>query len=209
MKKTLTNKVLSLVMAILMVFGVASTGLIVMAESTAKEINYVSLGDSMTNGYGFEGYEQGNYTNDKYDFLNDKGIYGEGSYALQFEEYLAEKFNATVNHTKLAPSGLLADDLLYLLGAREEEFDDDWAGYRHYVGTYDEPANIDKLKEHFQTAITEADIMTMCIGNASFGAYLVQQVTDAIGIMGSKISLKSPIPGDFGENNTANISPKS
>ncbi len=185
MKKTLTNKVLSLVMAILMVFGVASTGLIVMAESTAKEINYVSLGDSMTNGYGFEGYEQGNYTNDKYDFLNDKGIYGEGSYALQFEEYLAEKFNATVNHTKLAPSGLLADDLLYLLGAREEEFDDDWAGYRHYVGTYDEPANIDKLKEHFQTAITEADIMTMCIGNASFGAYLVQQVTDAIGIMGS------------------------
>ena len=185
MKKTLTSKILSLLMAVLMVFGVASTGLIVMAETVSEEINYVSLGDSMTNGYGFEGYEQGNYTNGTYDFLNDVGIYGEGSYALQFEEYLAAKFNATVNHTKLAPSALLADDLLYLLGARDEEFDDDWAGYRDYVGDYDNPENIDALKEHFQTAITEADIMTMCIGNASFGAYLVQQVTDAIGIMGS------------------------
>jgi len=150
-------------------------------EGTAGTINYVSIGDSMTNGYGFEGYEQCNKTNSNYDFINGVGVYGEGSYALQFEQYLTEKFNCPVNHTKLAPSALLADDLLYLLGAREEEFDDGWAGYRDYDGAYSD----DELKVHFQTAITEADIITMCIGNASFGAFLVQKITDTIGIMGA------------------------
>ena len=183
---------LSLLLVFCMLLSVSANGLVAIAaelrsadgnESVDKTINYVSIGDSMTNGYGFEGYEQCDSTNSRYDFINDVGVYGEGSYALQFEAYLKNK-GYDVNHTKLAPSALLADDLLYLLGAREEEFDDNWDGYRHYVGNYDDPENMDRLKAHFQTAVTEADIITMCIGNASFGAYLVQQVTEVIGIMG-------------------------
>ena len=185
---------LSLLLAFSLLLGMSANGLAALMEgtrtsgvpgedSTGKTLNYVSIGDSMTNGYGFEGYEQCNATNNNYDFIAGKNVYGEGSYALQFEEYLKGK-GYDVNHTKLAPSALLADDLLYLLGAREEEFDDDWAGYRDYVGDYDKPEKIDQLKAHFQTAVTEADIITMCIGNASFGAYLVQQVTEVIGIMG-------------------------
>ena len=190
MKKSLNRK-FSAVLALVLAFALM-VGAVPMAVFAAEPkdgdgdgtINYVSIGDSMTNGYGFEGYEQGNDTNSNYDFINDVGVYGEGSYALQFEEYLKGK-GYDVNHTKLAPSALLADDLLYLLGAREEEFDDDWAGYQHYVGDYDESAaGLEQLKAHFQTAITDADIITMCIGNASFGAYLVQQVTEVIGIMG-------------------------
>ncbi|MBE6539750.1 MAG: hypothetical protein E7674_03315 [Ruminococcaceae bacterium] len=161
--------------------GVCSSPIALAAEALDKEgpINYVSLGDSMTNGYGFEGYKQDSNDRNVYDFIAGKNVYGDGSYALQFEDYLKGKFGA-VNHTMLSPSGLTPWDLLYLLDAAED-VDDGWSGWKDYVGTYSHQ----EIKNHFQTAITEADIITMCIGNASFGAYLVQKVTDAIGIMGS------------------------
>ena len=189
--KKFSLKALSVVMAMFMVMAVCAPTIAAVNDnqsinnatvSAETEINYVSIGDSMTNGYGFEGYEQNSNDRNVYDFVNGKNVYGEGSYALQFEEYLAEKYGATVNHTKLAPSGLLADDLLYLLGVRETEFDDNWGGYRDYVGTYSD----EELQAHFQTAVTEADIITLCIGNASFGAYLVQQIVNTIGIMGAE-----------------------
>ncbi|MBO7246081.1 MAG: hypothetical protein J6V56_04890, partial [Clostridia bacterium] len=142
------------------------------------EINYVSLGDSMTNGYGFEGYDQRNETGD-YDFIAGKYVYGEGSYALQFEKYLENK-GYDVNHAKLAASGITPWDLLYLLGA-SDYVDDGWGGWESYVGDYTH----EELQAYFQESVAEADIITMCIGNASFGAYLVQMVTDAIGVMGS------------------------
>ena len=203
--KNILKRATALLLSLLMVFSVCSTSLVIYAqdaatpdvdlskllsslsaESTEKTINYVSIGDSMTNGYGFEGYEQRSTTTDKYDFVEGVGVYGNGSYALQFEEYLAEKYNATINHTKLAPSGLLADNILYLLGVTETDFNDGWNGYLDYVGDYvvnKEPTS--ELKEHFYNTIENADIMTLCIGNASFGAYLVQKITDAIGIMGA------------------------
>ena len=137
-KKNWLVKALSLAMAIMMVVGIMAPAVSAMtAEQSAKKngtLNYVSIGDSMTNGYGFEGYEQGSKTTDKYDFINGVGVYGEGSYANQFAEYLAEKFNVDINHTKLALSGLTTYDLLYLLGAIEEPIDDDWGGYMYYVG---------------------------------------------------------------------------
>ncbi|MBP3333468.1 MAG: hypothetical protein J6M35_05410, partial [Clostridia bacterium] len=181
MKKTLTNKVLSLFMAILMVFGVASTGLIVMAETTAEEINYVSIGDSMANGYGFVGYKQDSNDRNDYDFMTGKGMYGVDAYPDQFEAYLTDK-GYKVNHTKLAASAMLAEDLLYLLGGREE-FDDGWGGYKDYVGTYTDA----ELMPYIQNAITEADIITMGIGNAAFGAFLLDRVTSALGVFGASL----------------------
>lgn len=171
----------ALVLVAALFLGVCSSPIALAAEALDKEgpINYVSLGDSMTNGYGFEDYKQDSNDRNVYDFIAGKGVYGKGSYALQFEEHLKGKFG-DVNHTMLAPSGLTPWDLLYLLDAAEE-VDDGWHGWRDYVGTYGDA----ELKNHFQTAVTEADIITMCIGNASFGAYLVQKVTDAIGIMGN------------------------
>ena len=121
---------IAMVLVISMLFSIFPTAAFA-ALGENDEINYVSIGDSMTNGYGFEGYEQCNSTDTAYDFIKDVGVYGDGSYALQFEQYLKdENPGVTVNHTKLAPSALLADDLLYLLGVRETEFDDDRAGYR-------------------------------------------------------------------------------
>ncbi|MBQ7387610.1 MAG: hypothetical protein IJW03_05550, partial [Clostridia bacterium] len=186
--KKMTMKVLSLVMVLAMLLGICAPTVMAApgkysapATEENKELNYVSIGDSMANGYGFEGYEQCNKTNAAYDFQNGVGVYGEGAYPLQFEAYL-ESLGYDVNHTKLALSALLADDLLYLLGAREEEFDDEWNGYRDYDGQYTDMEN----KVFFQNAVENADVITLGTGNASFGAFLVDRITNTIGIMGDE-----------------------
>ena len=142
--------------------------------------NYVSLGDSMANGYCFEGYRQGNLGAGE--FLNGEGVYGEGAYPLQFEEWLEEQGNL-VNHTKLAPSAMRAEDLNYLLGGRDEPTD----GWQDQVNGYTNIQDDNVLKPHFQNAVTNADIITMGVGNASFGAYMLHRVTDALGILNGSL----------------------
>ena len=83
-----------------------------------KDLVYVSIGDSMTNGYGLEGYD------------GESGImnYGNGVYANQFAAWLAgykdeikdnqvifEGANGTVDHRQLAMSGMRAEDLNWIL----------------------------------------------------------------------------------------------
>lgn len=178
MKKRISNilrSVSAVVLSVAMIAGTVS----IPAKAANEEINYVSLGDSMANGYGFVGYNQNSNGANGYDFLAGEGVYGKGAYPLQFEDYLTG-LGYTVNHTKLASSAMLAEDLLYLLDGREE-FDDGWNGFKDYVGAASEA----QLKEYFQESITDADIMTMGIGNASFGAFMLNKVTDALGVFGA------------------------
>ena len=90
LKKTM-RPALSVLLAFIMIFSLCGTvlaGVVHGDHEHGSVINYVSIGDSMTNGYGFEGYEQTSNDRTVYDFVNGKGVYGVGSYALQFEEYL-------------------------------------------------------------------------------------------------------------------------
>ena len=183
----MSSKVLSILLVLTMIMAVCAPAISVAASegtgsASGEKLNYVSIGDSMTNGYGFAGYNQGNkddlngdgnYANDGYDFYAGKFVYGEGSYALQFEEYLTGK-GFDVNHTKLASSALRAEDLLFLLGGREMPTDG-WfgqvlnytdAGEDGWNGNDETPEAIAKLSNHYTTAVEEADIMTLCIGNA-------------------------------------------
>lgn len=165
-------------------------------EGEQKTINYVSIGDSMTNGYCFTGYNQGGSTGDSYDFLEGVGVYGSGAYPLQFEEYL-EGQGYEVNHTKLAPSATLAGDLWYVLGGRDLPLDG-WGGMFDYVGEkyrssqyrsdvdYNERCATPELMSYYQNAVKDADLMTLCLGNAEFGAYLMDRLTTALGLMGAK-----------------------
>ena len=186
--KQISFKIISMVMVFAMMFGISATTISAVewthddhTHSNDKDkIHYVSIGDSMANGYGFDGYRQDTKVN--YNFLTGEGVYGVDAYPLQFEKYLAEKYGYDVEHTKLAASAMLAEDLLYLLGGVETEFDDGWNGYSDYVGNVD----TDVLKEHFQSAVTDADIISLGIGNASFGAFLTWNLTDYIGIMGEE-----------------------
>lgn len=147
--------------------------------ASGETINYVSIGDSMTNGYCFDGYNQGgslpDFIND-----NDNGVYGDAAYPELIADWLEGSY-ATVNHTRLAPSAMRAEDLLYLLGGRETPADDWYGQVENYTNCYDDAA----LSEFFTDSVTEADLITMGIGNASFGAFLLQHVTDAIGVMGN------------------------
>lgn len=171
---------MALLMAFVMMFSTCGT--VFAEEGDNKEtIKYVSIGDSMANGYGFVGYNQTSNNKSVYDFMTGEGMYGNGAYPLQFEEYLTEQ-GYDVKHTKLATSAMLAEDLLYLLGGREE-FDDGWGGYKDYVGTYTD----EELMPHIQAAVSEADIITMGIGNASFGAFMLNKITDALGVFGATL----------------------
>ena len=193
--KRMLRSCTSLLLAFCLVLGLCSNGLAILAVDTGSdskgELNYVSIGDSMANGYGFVGYEQDSDDRAVYDLMGidpgtvgvDKGfgMYGNGAYPLQFEAWLEDQ-GYVVNHTKLAPSALLAEDLLYLLDGREE-FDDGWGGYKAYVGTYTDA----ELKPYIQEAITNADLITMGIGNAAFGAFMLDRVTSAMGVFGASL----------------------
>ncbi len=168
------KKITSCFLALCLLLSIAPMG--VFATET---INYVSIGDSMTNGYCFDGYNQGGSLPD---FINnnDNGVYGDAAYPELIADWLKGNY-ATVNHTRLAPSAMRAEDLLYLLGGREAPADDWYGQVENYTNCDDDAA----LSQFFTESVTDADLITMGIGNASFGAFLLQHVTDAIGVMGN------------------------
>ena len=109
--RQISFKIISMIMVLAMMFGVCATTIsaIVVAEehdhnqgndTENKAPIYVSLGDSMTNGYGLPGYDGNTGVND----------YGNGSYANQFADYVgADK------HYQLAMSAMRVEDLHWLL----------------------------------------------------------------------------------------------
>ena len=149
-------------------------------QQESNEKHYVSIGDSMANGYGFDGYEQGN---DGVNIINNQDkFYGAGAYPLQFEEYLKSQ-GYDVTHTKLASSALRAEDLLYLLGGRENPADDWFDQVNYYTGIDDNTV----LSAFYQNAVKDADIITLGVGNASFGAFFLSRVTSLLNVMGGSL----------------------
>ncbi len=204
-------KVLSVAIAVVMLVSVCAPAILATTEyveENNKEINYVSIGDSMTNGYGFVGYNQDQHVAE-YDFFNDVNVYGEGSYALQFENWLEEQGN-TVNHTKLALSGLRAEDMLYLLGITDSApadgyFSTCWSyawnntpfepgtseGWTNYNVNKDDPAKKDdiaaqtvQMQQYYQDSLKNADVISIALGNASFNAYFIDRAMRIFGAMG-------------------------
>ena len=100
--KKLCHKITVCFLALLMIFSTCTTAFAVVPEEGV--IHYVSLGDSMTNGYGLLGYDANTGVED----------YGEDSYANLFEEWLGRN-GATVDHKRLAMSAMRAEDLHWLL----------------------------------------------------------------------------------------------
>ena len=96
------------------------TGVAFASEPETKK--YVSLGDSMTNGYGLPGYGDGRDGESNITYANS-GVedYGTGSYANQLAAYLAETNNCSVDHAQLAMSGIRTEDIHWLL---ELDYDD-------------------------------------------------------------------------------------
>jgi len=172
--RKITAKVLSVFMSLLMLFSVCAPLVAATGNHEHEDLHYVSIGDSMTNGYGFDGYEQSSDDDDVYDFLNGKNVYGTGSYADLFADHIG-----ATKHTQLALSAMTSRDLLYLLGGCDEAVtDDDWHGYLTYIGNY----TPEQVQAYFIENVKDADIISLCIGNANFGAFLMHKLTDIIGL---------------------------
>ena len=97
---------IAMVLVITMLFSIFPTAVFAASGDTPEEIKYVSFGDSMSNGYGLEGYE-----------LNS-GVetYGKVAYANKFADWLVEAgYASSVDHAQLSMSGIRAEDLHWLL----------------------------------------------------------------------------------------------
>lgn len=96
---------LSLMLAICMIVSLCSPAFATRVDELGKEtINYVSLGDSMTNGYGLTNYDNNGYRN-----------YGKEAYPNQFADWLEDTYGVTVNHMEMAMSAMRAEDLHFIL----------------------------------------------------------------------------------------------
>ncbi|MBQ8292902.1 MAG: hypothetical protein IJX78_03725 [Bacilli bacterium] len=108
----------ALVTLLCAIVGMASV-LYVSADSNT--LNYVSLGDSMTNGFGLDGYDDLHKGEGYYEYTNGYKDYGYEAYPNQFAEYLAtldqngDGEKDIVNHSQLAMSAMRIEDLNFLL----------------------------------------------------------------------------------------------
>ena len=194
----MSAKALSVFMSLIMLFSIVAPAVSAIDADhdhvTEKpEFNYVSLGDSMSNGYGMDNYGQSGY----FDIFADGevGHYGDHAYTTQFADYLA-LCGFDVNHSKLAASAMLSRDLLFLVGGGEY-VEDGYTGFIDYVGRYcwdliDENtgAIVDeeffaKLQNLYIEKIADADLITMGLGNAEFGAYIMHKLMTCLGFGGT------------------------
>jgi len=202
------KRLLSLILVVALVASMCTTAFAgKLPNDEVTSVKYVSLGDSMTNGYGLPGYD------------GDTGCedYGYGSYANQFAEWLGAE------HTQLGMSAMRAEDLHWLLEfdyndaeavavtemsewdeARWEaafttgdywtwnEFCDD---YRFAAAAYaiQNDGAIGKIRdreavivaEYAQNAVKEADVISLGMGNGNFGVFMFGRILEAIGFSGT------------------------
>ena len=114
------RSITALLLIMCLMVGLCSNGVIVLAQQQ-KTIHYVSLGDSMTNGFGMlSGYDE-HKTNGYLEVASD-------AYPAQFSAWMAgyggpisagqttyKGTKGTVKLTQLATSGMRAEDLHYIL----------------------------------------------------------------------------------------------
>ena len=195
MMKKYGSKSIALLMSLIMVFSIfapvaASAQEWVHDNHTHKDgpINYVSIGDSMVNGYGLDGYELEDGTNVN-GFLQEVP----GSYPVLFKEYLEEKSGSTVDLTQLATSALRAEDIWYIITYDSTTNTAVWPGdayaeFRHDVwsGTGENKVSnytgysLTEMHDIYVDAITKADVISLGLGANNFSTYFTEHLSGFI-----------------------------
>lgn len=199
------KKITSCLLALCMLLSIMPMG--VFATET---INYVSLGDSMANGYGLAGYQpaQG---------INVNGYRQEAPDAYP-SQVAGEK---GWDLTQLAISAMRAEDLNFILNfdwENQEQLDlvaesQSWskADFVANKSRWDETFNCGDLytwdefvdgrfndyniingaesgtaeyAKMFQNSVETAEYVSMGIGNANFGVFMLGRITNAFGVLG-------------------------
>ncbi len=170
MKKVISKsfkRCLALALVLCLVVGLCPA--VFAAETEQKK--YVSLGDSMTNGYGLTGYGKAN------------GYLEESPDAYPVK--IAEHFGWDL--TQLAMSAMRAEDLHYILEyGRENAYQGDAYTQSEFInGRFkNDCGGVEAAANTYQSAIADADVITLGVGNANFGVFLLGRITNALGVLG-------------------------
>jgi hypothetical protein len=165
-------------------------------------LHYVSIGDSMTNGFGLDGYyltpEEVEYWKTKQDreVMESGQVYGflqevPVAYPALFRDYLAKKNNCEVDLTQLAISSLRAEDIWYLLTFDPETGKAAWDGdgYTAFRNINNLSAtevaytgySVAELSGFFRKYVSEADVISLAVGPNNFSTFFnVAQMNDAM-----------------------------
>ena len=193
MKRTLV-----LLMTLVMLVSAFSPVLNVFAEElhnhgdstdTKTELNYVSLGDSMTNGIGMDGYDSTGH-NGYLEVAPD-------SYPAQFADWLEKNTGKDVNLTQLATSAARVEDIYYILNhGTENAVSADFWTQRELLYNYNRWGHKDgewcewdplhdefnnEVAETYRNAVADADIISLATGNGNFGVFLMGRIMNLVG----------------------------
>ena len=183
-------------LVVCMLIGLCGNGIVAFAQQE-KTTYYVSLGDSMTNGLGMlSGYDTHNSNGymevayDAYPAQFSAWLAGyEGQISAGQTEYKGSK--GTVKLTQLATSGMRAEDLNYILKyGGPNQLPGDKYMYEEVLkpgGRWNSAyaGGVEKVAAKFRSAITDADVISVALGNANFGVYLAGMITTATGMPGA------------------------
>jgi len=173
-KTSLWRSVVSMVLVLCMVLGFCP----VSARAAEDTLKYVSLGDSMTNGYCLEGYD---VYGDVYGYLT---VVPE-AYPAKFSAWLEEYTGKNVELTQLAISRMRSQDVCYLLtyGSENQFPEDDYirnwlhglAESEDMENIYPGASGIGTMAKKFQDSVNAADIISVSLGNNDFGTFLTNR----------------------------------
>lgn len=167
--KKLFKQSISILVVVCLLVGMCPA---VFAAETEEKIKYISFGDSMTNGYGLTGY--GN--------VNGYLEVSPDAYPYKISEY----FGWDLTH-QLAVSAMRAEDLHYILEYGKEGAypGDDYTRSEFINGRFkNDCGGVENAAQVYQSATADADVISMGVGNANFGVFLLGRITNALGILG-------------------------
>ena len=207
------KRILVLVMTFAILMGTFAPALSIFAaelhdhshETDKETIEYVSLGDSMSNGIGMDGYDTTDNPGTDNDGRNGYLEVAPGAYPAKFAAWLAgyngtiangqtqyEGTNGKVNLTQLATSGVRAEDILYILThGTEKAFDPDPWTYHDMLTNPDRwgdptgknhEAMNNEVAKVYQDAVKNADVISYAAGNGNYGVFLVWRILNLVGL---------------------------
>ena len=202
------KRILVLVMALVMIVSACAPAIHATAdavnhdhsahEETKKELNYVSLGDAMANGFGLDCKDGSEVTNGFLELsyqsypaqfaawlagIENAGNYTHNNNTPQYY-YYGEKANVTL--MQLATQGVRVEDLLAILQADADSlvvdgFDslgntaDLWTSYK-LDNNMSDKLWLAYVASTYQSAVRDADVITLGVGNSNFDGFLLDSL---------------------------------
>ncbi|MBQ0026729.1 MAG: MucBP domain-containing protein [Lachnospiraceae bacterium] len=179
----LHKRVIALLLAVCMILPTCVTAL-----ADEPTLNYVALGDSMSQGYMFLDYNENSLQGPNWEEGHYCGWKGssDNSYVKKFAKYLNDGFIGDVNFNDLTIQGLQPDEVYAFLKPDTFDFDSMTKGARKHIAwwtgdytTEEEQSSdryifetFDDMSAYYIDAITNADVITFDIGENYFGTWL-------------------------------------